>query len=1036
MTAYVNFKKTFIALCFVLAVFAGTSAAYFIQPDSPFDGVESFEAGNVPSNWQLRSQNGKLSVTDHRSKHGDKSLKWRWEKFDAVRVDSLHRIEAACKSSNGGFKIWIYNTEQIDDAIRFQFKTKSRRSIRPADFDLNFTGWRVLWVSFRDDLGLKSGEVISELQILAPRRHSSGVLYFDIVDFTDYIHWDASNDYQYRHPGKVETATWDAYEWSKVEPEFELPEQISKSQRDDFEKIAQRYEKWVLGTGKYKGNQIYSKRLEATQSYIRNGIEEFDKYNIKRHEDGRITGTGLFASRSPYVPNFFHTSLGEKTFLALALDYKLNGSTESRDKLMLLYDFFNDQGWAEGSGLGTMNHISNRISSWVHSVFLMRDELKAAGKLNRELEAIEWFTVFREIFVKQPLKDTTTADALRTKSMHRLLRILAMEDSPQKVQYMQCYVNWFNQALAVTPGWSGTIKNDYLGYHHRGVYANAYCPNAFHMSSIVTHFLGGTEFAISDQAYRNLKNALLTQEIIMNKYHTPAAFNGRLMNAETGNEMIAAYAYMAMAKEPVDKDMAGVFMRLWQPRSQYLQNVFAHGGTGISYFYPVGDIELMLDFADKGIQKSNAPSGFWSKPYGALAVHRRDEWMVSVKGWSRYVWNYEGRPGQNAYGRYLSYGSMQILGSGDPVDFISSGYNLQNGWDWNRWPNATTIHLPIDKLQHRDDAKTVDKTGKIYVGNTKRRFTDRTFVGAVESQGRNGVWAMDFHDTVFDLSFSARKSVFFCDDLIVCLGSDIENTDKEYPTETTISQTWMSSQDDSIIINARPVKEFPYSFESQGKSPVWFTDPVGNGYVVADAENLRIERASQKSRDDRNTSDTHGDYTVSWIDHGKAPKGGEYEYLIVVQPGKAITVKKYADKLPYTVIEKNKQAHVLEFEEAGLRGYAVFDSQYDFAGDEILEKVSTPVLMAVSGSAEDVITLSVCDPDFRRAHLSGITDIDQSNVFDEGKTQDNYIELKGRWSAAALPANAEIFRYTKDSTVLKVTSVEAETYELKLIKAD
>ena len=46
-------------------------------------------------------------------------------------------------------------------------------------------------------------------------------------------------------------------------------------------------------------------------------------------------------------------------------------------------------------------------------------------------------------------------------------------------------------------------------------------------------------------------------------------------------------------------------------------------------------------FASAGHPPIVAPSGHWTLPYGALSIHRRGEWMVSMKGWSKYVWDFE-----------------------------------------------------------------------------------------------------------------------------------------------------------------------------------------------------------------------------------------------------------------------------------------------------------------------------------------------------------------------------------------------------------
>ncbi len=68
--------------------------------------------------------------------------------------------------------------------------------------------------------------------------------------------------------------------------------------------------------------------------------------------------------------------------------------------------------------------------------------------------------------------------------------------------------------------------------------------------------------------------------------------------------------------------------------------------------------------------------------------------MVTLKGYTTDVWGAEIYKKDNRYGRYQSYGSVQIMGY---PSRIASGYD-ENGWDWNRLPGTTTIHLPFELL--------------------------------------------------------------------------------------------------------------------------------------------------------------------------------------------------------------------------------------------------------------------------------------------------------------------------------------------------
>ena len=152
-------------------------------------------------------------------------------------------------------------------------------------------------------------------------------------------------------------------------------------------------------------------------------------------------------------------------------------------------------------------------------------------------------------------------------------------------------------------------------------------------------------------------------------------------------------------------------------------------------------MQMMADFAAAGHAPEAVPSGHWTMPYGALSIHRRADWMVSMKGWSKYVWDFESsRGGHNQLGRYLSYGSMLIYASGDPVSREASGI-VQEGWNWSVWPGTTVIRLSHAELNKKQ---------------RDRNFTDETFVGGVSIEGQDGIFALKLHDTEYNKSFRAR----------------------------------------------------------------------------------------------------------------------------------------------------------------------------------------------------------------------------------------------------------------------------------------
>jgi hypothetical protein len=233
--------------------------------------------------------------------------------------------------------------------------------------------------------------------------------------------------------------TWNRslHYWNQ-KPNIPMQSTIKEKQKADFAKIAKKYDEWVLGKDLDITNlteEALKIRNESLQNDIKKAKKTFDMLNIVRHEDGTITGMPLFAERSLHKPKF--SNINSNVFLPLALDYKLNGNQESMKKLQLLFDYYTDQGWAAGSALGTLYHQGNNIAGYIHALYLVRKDLEPET-FKKHRDAVKWYINFGKAFdIKDGEFQETTADEVRTKMFFSLLYVLMMEDTPQKVQYME-----------------------------------------------------------------------------------------------------------------------------------------------------------------------------------------------------------------------------------------------------------------------------------------------------------------------------------------------------------------------------------------------------------------------------------------------------------------------------------------------------------------------------------------------------------------------------------------------------------------------
>lgn len=438
-----------------------------------------------------------------------------------------------------------------------------------------------------------------------------------------------------------------------------------------------------------------------------------------------------------------------------------------------------------------------------------------------------------------------------------------------------------------------------------------------------------------------------------------------------GALVLPPYRYMALAGSPdgneaIDRELAAAYLRLADKED-----------------------ETVRYFKQLGIGSEADPHGHWSMNYANLGIHRRDNWLVGVRGYSRYLWGNETYQNANLYGRYMSYGHMQIMGSYNHRD---SGY-AQEGWDWNRWPGTTTIHLPFEKL--RSDVRNVDH----FSGFEEMLISDETYSGSLSLQGQNGMFAMKLHEhPKYDGTHRARKSYFFFDNRIVALGSNIENSNSEYPTETTLFQNYMEAETDPVWMSKTGgITDFPYQNQQSLVKDAWIIDNKANGYYVPAGQTVSISRSEQWSKHQKDGSNTSGNFSTAWLDHGKAPKDGKYQYAVLVDTTEN-QMRKFAESMenkdnsPYIVLQQNQMAHIVEDRATGITGYAFFEAS-ETINQGPIHAIDTPSMVMTRTDGEKLV-LSAVDPDLRL--YEGI----EHDQYDENGVQKEVSIYSRKWRHA------------------------------------
>ncbi|TRX71891.1 chondroitinase family polysaccharide lyase [Carboxylicivirga sp. M1479] len=940
---------------FVLIVFLMGTNMSIIAQEFEHEKLWSFE--DVKQKQWTLSKGNTISSSESHYKHGEKSLRWSWKKNGNITLHQAIGFEPfnpdGENKSIPSFAVWIYNEQAVDDHITFVFGTDETDNCQ-FSFGLNYKGWRAAWVSYERDMEGMPVSSMNRMRIEGPKSIQKGQLFIDHMFLCQAI--DSRHhtpDQQVPFVNKGTTSNWLIQQAASLaEPDMDLPSGISKADQKAFKNIEKRFQDDIL-----KKQTVSDKTVASLQ-------KQFESYGIQR-KGKHIIGLPIWFGRNAelYLPYITHkqaktfynaTHQNVKSYFdfmmkvasAHANSSDVNQQQALENMFIDLYDHMIDQGFAAGSGFGTIHHYGYNWRNYYRSLFIMRDVLARNKRLSEAVEGMQWFAALGEVFEK-PVGYGMDMDAFNTQVMGRLASVLIMDDSPQKVQYLNCFSRWIDNGLMPAPGLNDAFKIDGSAYHHANHYPS-YATGGLTGAVRMVYFLNSTPFQVSETAHDNLKKALLTMRFYCNKLHWPTSMSGRHPEGK-GKLVPDHYAILANAGSPdgqdaIDHELASAFLRLSAgKKSKYAKA-----------------------FIKEGIESEATPTGHITMPYACSSVHRRNNWSVSVRGHSRYLWASEQYLGANLYGRYLAHGQLQVMGAGDPVTQTSSGF-VQKGWDWNRFPGTTVINLPLDDL--RADIRNVDQ----FSGYEEMLFSDEAFAGGVHAKNNNGVYAFILHEhDKYQGSLRARKSYFFFDDLIVCLGSGIENANAERPTETVLFQNHMAENDPAILINGEVFKRDDEQFKAQSS---WMMDNKGNGYLLPEGT-IYVKQGLQQSRDESSEKPTEGSFAAAVIEHGKAPKNASYQYCVL--PATSVETLRERSKNPsYEVINQTSDKHIVYNKESNETGYVFYEAAQNNA-DGLIKNTNLPCI-AMAQQTDDELELNLVNPDL--ALYSGPAD----EIYKDGK---------------------------------------------------
>ena len=385
--------------------------------------------------------------------------------------------------------------------------------------------------------------------------------------------------------------------------------------------------------------------------------------------------------------------------------------------------------------------------------------------------------------------------------------------------------------------------------------------------------LGGSDWDVTDPRKSVILDAVEAS-------YAPFIWNGRMMDTVRGRAV-------SRQSNPDYVDGAGAITAILllapgagEPyRSRYLALVkgWLERCTDVTLFGLPGQSiakSLLVTSALNDSSITPAPAPVYTRAFGDQdrLVHHRPGFSSVVNVSSQRIGRYEWGNFENNLGWYQGDGLTFFYTPQDPSQYSA-----------DFWPTVDPYRLPGTTVTAEPrESGAANGTG------IPRAF--QKFAGGLDLEGRWGIQGMDHLN--FNKSLSARKSWFFLEDKVVCLGAGITSASAFEVFTTLENRSFPSGKVPDIRTDNRNRKL------SAGDARVRITRNAHimghGGYVLLPAENVSghvtvaVVARSGSWKAINSGADTGGseeirnrDYVTITHTHGTTPQDGGYAYLVL-----------------------------------------------------------------------------------------------------------------------------------------------------------
>lgn len=328
---------------------------------------------------------------------------------------------------------------------------------------------------------------------------------------------------------------------------------------------------------------------------------------------------------------------------------------------------------------------------------------------------------------------------------------------------------------------------------------------------------------------------------------------------------------------------------------------------------------------------------YWRSDY---TVHHRAKYMFGLRSVSTRTAKAENGNGENLKGYYLTEGTNYIAVNGDEY------YNIYPVWEWNKIPGTTVPEITNYPLPPEWG---VPGTSGFVGGVSDLQYGVSTYV-------------------MNDYNTQAKKSWFFFDDEVVCLGAGISSTAAE-AINTTVNQCLL---DGNVTIKTTAGTQTLSTGSHQYNGDLQWAHHDNVGYFFPQGGAISVSNQAQSGTQyDINHSYSSALITKNvfklWFRHGISPSGSSYAYIVA--PGKTL-----AEMDAYNATQLQVWSNTSTVQAVYHSGLDMLQVVFYQAGtitnNGITASVNSPCALVLKNISTSSVTVSVADPTQLRSSVA------------------------------------------------------------------